>query len=87
MLLRISASVVLLFSMLFMPFWVSVILAFLAIVYFSLFWEAVVIFLLSDLLYGIKETKSFHTIFISFTVTLIFLITIEIVKKKVKYYS
>ncbi|MFA5841155.1 MAG: hypothetical protein WC847_02705 [Candidatus Paceibacterota bacterium] len=87
MLPRILASIVLLFSVLFMPFWVSVIFALCAMLYFSLFWEAVVIFLLSDLLYGIKETKSFHAIFISFTVTLIFLILIEIIKKKVKFYN
>jgi len=87
MLLRILASAILLFSVLFMPFWVSVILAFSAMVYFSLFWEAIPLLLLSDLLYGIKETKSFPIIFTSFVLSIVVLIIVEIMKKKVKYYS
>lgn len=86
MLLRILASFILLFSVLFLPLWVSILVGFFAMIYFSLFWEAVAIFLLSDLLYGTKETKSIHAIFISFTVTLLFLVIIEIIKKKIKFY-
>ena len=85
MLFRISASVLLLFSILFMPFWVSVILAFGAMVYFAVFWEAVPLFLLSYLLYGTKEGNGFHLIFAYFIIALIFLIVIEIMKKKLKF--
>lgn len=87
MLLRISASVILLFSILFMPFWLSIFLALLAMVYFPLFWEAIPLLLLSDLMYGVKEPKSLPVIFTSFILSIIFLIVIEIVKKKLKYYS
>ena len=87
MILRISASILLLFSILFMPFWVSVILAFASMIYFSKFFEATILFFLSDLLYGTKETKGFPIIFTSFIMDIIVLIIIETMKKKVKFYS
>jgi len=86
MLLRILASVLLLISILFMPFWVSVVLALASMVYFSIFWEAIVLFLLSDLLYGVKEAKFSGMIFISFIVAIIVLIIMELLKNKLKFY-
>ncbi len=86
MILRILASVLLLFSILFMPFGVSVVLALAGMVYFSKFFEATVLFLLSDLLYGVKEVKFFDMIFISFIVSVLVLLIIEILKKKLKFY-
>jgi hypothetical protein len=87
MIYRISASILLLFSILFMPFWVSVVLALLGMVYFNIFWEAVILFLLSDLLGGVMEAKFHNMIFISFFTATIILIIIEVVKKKLKFYS
>jgi hypothetical protein len=87
MLLRILASILLLFSILFMPFWVSVVLALASMVYFSFFLEAVFLFLLLDLLYGVRAVKFSGLIFISFIVTAIILIIVEITKKKLKYYK
>lgn len=84
--LRIFAFVVLLFSILFMPFWVSVILALAGMIYFSIFWEAVAIFLLSDLLYGAKEAKFFGAVFVSFVIFAIVLMAVEITKRKLKFY-
>ena len=86
MIIRILASVLLLFSILFMSFWVSVVLAFGAMIYFNVFWEATVLFLLLDLLYGTKEVMGFPVIFIHFILALIFLIIIEIMKKKMKFH-
>ena len=87
MLIRILFSVLLLLSMLFMPFWVSVILAFTGMFYFAIFWEAIILFLLSDLLYGVKEDKFYGAVFVSFVVTGVVLIIIEVLKKKMKFYS
>jgi hypothetical protein len=67
-----------------MPFWVSIILALAGIVYFSVFWEAVILFLLSDLLYGAREVKFAGIIFVSFVVALIVLIAAEIFKKETR---
>ena len=86
MLIRILASILLLFSILFMPFWISVILAFAGIIYFSFFWEAVILFLLSDLLYGVAEAKFFGMVFVSFIFSAIVLMIIETMKKKLKFY-
>jgi len=83
---RILASVFLLFSILFLPFWVSIILALAGMIYFNIFWEATILFLLSDLLYGMKDAKNSPIIFISFIVSVLFLIIIEIIKKKLKFY-
>lgn len=87
MLLRILFSVLLLFSTLFMPFWVSVVLALAGMFYFSIFWEAVILFFLSDLLYGVKENKFFGAIFVSSVIFGTVLMVVEIVKKKMKFYS
>ena len=86
MTLRILASVLLLFSVLFLPFWVSILLALAGMFYFSVFWETVVLFLLSDLLYGAGEAKFHGAVFVSFVSAIIVIIAIEIVKKKLKFY-
>jgi len=84
MIYRILASFLLLFSVLFMPFWVSVILALAGMIYFSRFFEAPVLFLLSDSLFGAKEARFNGMVFISFIIVAIVLIIIEIVKKKTR---
>lgn len=85
-LFRILVSVLLLFSVLFLPFWVTVLLALAGMIYFSVFWEAVVLFLLSDSLYGVGKEKYFGLVFVSFIASFIILILIEILKKKIKFY-
>jgi hypothetical protein len=65
-----------------MPFWVSLILAFAGMVYFPLFFEAIVLLFISDLLYGVKEVRFFNMIFISLVVSVMLFILLEILKKK-----
>ena len=86
MLLRILASLLLLISVLFWPFWISIILALAGMIYFNVFLEAVVLFLLSDVLFGIKETSWGGMMFVSFVVSAIVLVIIEVTKKKLKFY-
>jgi hypothetical protein len=85
MALRILASIILLFSILFLPFWMSVIWALAGMVYFSFFWEAVFLFLLSDLLYGVPEPKFFNMVFVSSILTFVCLATLELLKKKLRF--
>lgn len=87
MTLRILASFLLLFSVLFMPIWVSAILALAGALYFNVFWEASLLFLLSDILFGINKTNGSSLVFTSFFISLIILIIIEILKKKTKFYK
>ena len=84
MVIRILALILLLFSVLFAPFWVSVILAVAGVFYFSVFWEAVVLLFLSNLLYGAGDPSA---IFISLLIYTIILIAIEMLKKKIKFYD
>lgn len=85
MILRILASVLLLFSILSLPLWVSAILALAAMIYFSFFIEAVALFLISDLLYGVPRPIFFNIIFVSFIAALIFFVIIELLKKKLRF--
>ena len=85
--LRIIASIILLFSILFLPFWVSIILALGAIAYFSIFLEAVLIFFISDLMFGIPETRFANYVFVSSTAVFILLIILELLKNKIRFYS
>lgn len=84
MILRIFTSLVLLISILFWPFWVSTILGLIAIIYFSNYWESIVLFLLSDLLYGIKEERFMNIYFISLIISIIAILMIETLKKKIR---
>lgn len=84
MTLRIIAFLVLLSSILFMPYWVSIVLALAAIVYFSFYWESAILFLLSDLLFGVKENKFWGVLFVSAVIFLIIMIVAELLKKKIR---
>lgn len=70
-----------------MPFWLSLILAFVGMAYFPFFLEAVFLFFLSDLLYGVKEPKLFNMVFVSFVIALICFIFLELLKKKLRLHS
>jgi uncharacterized membrane-anchored protein YitT (DUF2179 family) len=69
-----------------LPFWVSSLLAIAGMFYFNLFIEAVIIFLMSDFIYGVSEQKFHDNMFVSFLVSMILLTIIEIVKRKLKFY-
>jgi len=84
MIQRIVASLILLFSILYMPFYLSIILALIGIIYFSFYWESVFLFFISDLIFGIKEEKLLNIYFISFLISFIVLISIELLKRKIR---
>jgi len=73
--------------MLFLPFWILILLTFFAMIYFFIFWEGILIFLILDLLHGISENKTFHIILFSFFISLLMLLTIEFFKKKLNFNS
>lgn len=85
--LRISAVIILLYSILFLPFWVSAILTLAGIIYFKFFIEALFLFLLSDLLYGVPEARFLNITFVSVLMISILFIVIEYLKKKLKFHS
>lgn len=73
-------------SIFFGPFWLSIILAILAMFLFRIFWEGVILFLLSDLLYAAEEARFYNIISISFITSLVTLVLIELLKKKLRFY-
>ena len=83
---RILASIILLLSVLFMPFWLTAILALAGMIYFRYFVEAVGLLLLSDMLYGLPVNKFFDIVFVSFIFGIVTLFIVEFVKKKLKFY-
>jgi hypothetical protein len=85
MALRILATAILLFSVIFMPFWVSIILGLIGIIYFNYYLEAVAIALLSDLLYGVPEAKFYNIVFISFFGALVLVFLAQFIKKKIRF--
>jgi len=86
MVFRIVYFFILLLSILFLPFWLSVVFAIFGMIYFSIFWEAVPLFILSDLLFGTYEGGNSLVIFALFFISTIFLILIEMLKRKLKFY-
>ena len=81
---RIVAVLILLFSVLYMPFWLSMILILGAIAYFSYFIEGVILFLIIDLLYGVIEVKLFNIPFILFIASSSILFLVELLKSKLR---
>ena len=82
--IRFLAATILLISILFLPIGVSVIFALAGMAYFDFFLEAVFLFFLSDLLYGVKEARLFNLVFVSLIAALISFIIIELLKKKLR---
>ena len=85
MILRVIASTILFLSVLFMPFWFSIILALAGMIYFSYFIEAPVLLLLSDLLYGVPSMNLLKIIFMPFVLASSYLFVVEFIKKKIRY--
>jgi len=84
MLFRILASAILLFLILFLPFYVWVVWAVACMIYFSFFFESVFLFLIADALYGTKEARLFHISFIFLIISILLLIITEFLKRKLK---
>jgi len=78
--MRVLAVIVLLFSALSFPVWITAILALSAMLYFPYFIEAVVIFLISDLLFAAPAHKLY-----SFLFALLVFIVIEVAKRKLRF--
>ena len=87
MVLRILASIILLLSVLFMPFWLSAVLALAGIIYFPIYIEAAVLMLLSDVLFGAREAAFSGVVYVSFLTSVACLVIVELIKKKVKFYK
>lgn len=84
---RIISSILLLLSILFMPFWVSIIIGLVGITLFPFYVEALLLFLLSDLLYGVAQDRFHGILFLSSIIILCGILLLEGLKKKLKFYD
>lgn len=62
------------------------VLALIGMAYFSFYIEAIFLFFLLDLLYGVKEIRFNNNVFLSFSIIIVIFIIIELAKKKLKFY-
>ncbi|MEK7588647.1 MAG: hypothetical protein AAB438_02400 [Patescibacteria group bacterium] len=84
---RVLSGIILLFSVFMLPFWFSALLAISLMIYHSFYIEAVILVILNDLFYGVKEVRFFNEFFfVSISVVLIFFI-IEFFKQKLEFHS
>jgi len=71
---------------LFLPFYVSLVIGFVGMLYFKFYLEAVAIFLLSDLMHGSKEARFAYFLFVSFFASFVCFLVLELMKKKIRHY-
>ena len=81
---RILFSILLLLSVLFMPFWLTAILALFGMAYWNVYAEGVALLLLSDLIFGAEVERFQYFTFVSTSLSLACLIFIEFLKKKMR---
>lgn len=84
MMIRILFSVLLLISILFFPFYIPIIIGILGIIYFKFYFEAIILFFLSDMIFGTAREGLFNIVFISSLLSLVFMISTEIVKTRIR---
>lgn len=87
MALRISFSIILFLSVFFMPFWFSAIGALVGMALFRTYWEAVIIMLISDAVFGANMVKFMNFTFVASSTTLFVLVVLHFLKKKIRFYS
>jgi len=80
---RILANALILFSLLFCPFWLTAILIVAGVFIFPRFYEGIAALFLADLLYGIKEARFYGSTAVLFSLGGLFLIVLMYVKEKV----
>jgi hypothetical protein len=68
-----------------MPFWLSVLLALLGAFYFSFFWEVIPLFLISDLLWGVRESRFLNVTLVSLITSILILVSMELLKRKLRF--
>lgn len=76
----------LLVSILFLPFWISLALIIALSFYFRIFVEGAALALVSDLLYAQSVPKFFEFPYSFFVLTLAVILIVEVLKRRLKFY-
>lgn len=83
--LRISMIVILFLAVLFMPYYITLPLILFGMIYFTYYWEGLLILLSMDLLYGIRNETFLGIYLFMFFSGLVAMLIIEIIRKKIRY--
>lgn len=84
---RITYGGLFLISVIFFPFYISLIVAVVGMFLFANYWEAILGFFISDLIYGLGKNNFLNTYFASFLLAIFLLLLVELLKKKLKFYQ
>lgn len=83
MIFRIIANIAIILSLFFLPFWVSLVLSFAALIYFKKYFEIMPFFLITDMLYGLPEERYLGFTIISISIGIVLYVTVSLIKKKI----
>lgn len=84
---RITAGIILLFSIFWAPFWLQVFLALVFLFYFKNYYEFVLLFLLSDLLYAVPSDRFWGIRLFSFFLSIVVFAGVALLKTKLSFYT
>jgi hypothetical protein len=70
-----------------MPFWFSALGALVGMAMFRTYWEAVVILMISDAMFGANVAKFMNFTFVSSASAFLILVVFHFLKKKIRFYS
>lgn len=87
MIYRIFYSLVTLFAVLFLPFYVSIFLCFLGVILFEKYYEGLVLIIFFESLYQTNETKIFGLYFFFTFVLSVLLLSRDFLKKKMNLFN
>ncbi|MFC1720851.1 hypothetical protein ACFL0K_01210 [Patescibacteria group bacterium] len=81
---RIIADLILLLSVLFMPWWLTVILAFVLVFYFKSYYEFIIAGVLTDALYGVPQDWLFDLTLMYTSFSIVIFIFIQWLKTRLR---
>ena len=80
--LRITADLILLLSIFYLPFWFTVIFSFVSVLYFKNYYEFIIAYFVIDSIYGTKEPKFFNLEYVLTLLAIIIFLVTSYVKSK-----
>lgn len=84
---RIIFSIALFSMMFFLPFYFLIIFAIIGLFLFKRYYEALIILLFADLLFGTKQSYFLDVVYMYSILGIVLFFIIEFLKKKLRYYK
>jgi len=81
---RIILDIILLLSVLFLPWWITIILALALVFYFKLYYEFIIAAVLTDMLYGVPKAWLFDLAIMYTTFSIVLFILVQWIKTRLR---